>query len=133
MKFKSLTKEQKVVLDRIQDSIPSYLTDSVSKTEKVAPAMREMLEKGLNDTEFSEESRKKFQMILDSGYLDQERTVEQPEIAAEIEAYVELEIAKAILRKELPRHRRGKLSYEKLYKQYNDIKQYNDKKFKRSS
>jgi hypothetical protein len=129
--MKTLNPKIKAVLDRIQASVPKYLTDKVVIKEKLAPEVVEVLKKGVVDEEFAPEVRKKWQMVLDSGYLEKEIDKEDPYIAQEIEAYIELEMAKAVVRKEIPKLKKME-KYEVLFRKYNDIKKYNDKKYQRN-
>ena len=129
--MKTIKPEHKSVLDRIQESVPKYLTESVVVKEKVDPKFIEVLRKGVKDEEFSKETRAKWKLILASGFLDKEIEKEDPFIAEEINAYIELEMAKAVIRKELPKPKKME-KYDVLFTRYNKIKQYNDKKYKRN-
>jgi hypothetical protein len=101
--MKPINQKHLAVLKRIQASVPKELTDKLMKTEKMAPAVREVFERGLDDPEVPEEQKTKMRLILDSGVLD--KTVERadPEIEARIDAYIEGEMKKAIARGELPK------------------------------
>jgi hypothetical protein len=74
--MKTLKPEHKSVLDRIQESVPKYLTESVVVKEKVDPKFIEVLKKGVKDEEFRPETRAKWQLILDSGFLEKEIDLE---------------------------------------------------------
>lgn len=130
--MKTISPEVKQVLDRIQASIPEYLTKKVVVRKPVSPEIKWLLEQGVKDEEFSQETREKWQLVLDSGFLDQEIDQEDPDIAEEINAYIELELAKAVFKKEIPKMKGKKVNFESAFRKYNKIKQKNDKKFGRS-
>lgn len=131
--MKTIPQDELLVIKRIQESIPKYLTDNVIEKVQANVQFIEMLKKGVEDKEFSAETRAKWQLILDSGVLDKEMEVENPYISAEINAFVEYEMAKAIVRKELPKTKQKRDSFETLFRRYNKIKKENDKRFNRKS
>lgn len=131
--MKTIPQHELLVIKRIQESIPKYLTENVIEKVQANEQFIEMLKKGVEDTEFSEESRAKWKMILDSKVLEKEMEVENPYISAEINAFVEYEIAKAIVRKELPKTKQKRDSFETLFRRYKKIKKENDKRFNRKN
>jgi hypothetical protein len=110
------------VLRRIQDSIPKELTERVTKKAPLAPTIKEVIERGLADPKVSPEIKHKLQVVKDSGYLDKEIEVEDPEITKQIDEFVEKEIEKAVLRGELPKGKKGRNLAKKL-KRLNEAKQ----------
>lgn len=131
--MKTIPQDELLVIKRIQESIPKYLTDNVTEKVQANTQFIEMLKLGVQDPEFSEETRAKWQMILDSKVLEKEMEVENPYISAEINAFVELEMVKAIVRKELPKTKQKRENYETLFRRYNKLKKDNDKRFNRKS
>lgn len=128
MKLPKLTEEQTKVLNDIQASIPKEWTDNIIKVEKVAPVTKEILERAIKDPEVSEEDKKEYQIVLDSGYLDMKMENQQTEVLELIDAYVEKEILKAVAAKKLPKPKR-KHNFKEAYKVYqNKLEQYEQKK-----
>jgi hypothetical protein len=114
MKIKPIKAEYMKVLQRIQDSVPPELLAQITKRERIAQPVEEIIEKALVDPEVSDEVKTKFTMIRDSGYLDKEIEVENKEVAMKIDAYVEEEIKKAIARGELPKGKKHRNMGKKL-------------------
>jgi hypothetical protein len=118
--FDKLSPEHKQVLLDIQKSVPIEWTRSVSKREKIAPVSKEIMERAILDPEVSDETKKEFQMVLDSGYFDQEIDVEVENVANLIDSYIEKEILKAVLSKKLPKMKK-KRSFEASLKRFNKL------------
>jgi hypothetical protein len=103
MKIKPIKAEYIKVLQRIQDSIPTELLAQVTKRERIAQPVEEIIERALIDPEVSQETKERFQMVKDSGYLDREIDVENREVTRKIDQFIESEIEKAVKRGELPK------------------------------
>lgn len=107
MELNQLTPEQLKVIARIQNSIPKMWLDNITHKEKPGGVALEIIEKALVDPEVSEEVKQKCRLMKDSGYLDKEIDVENPQYTKLIDEYVEREIKKAVKRGELPKKAKG--------------------------
>lgn len=103
------------ILQGIQDSIPKELLDGLMKKVLAYPALKEIATRGKDDPNVSEEDRNKFRIMLDSGYLDKEIEVIDPEVEKKINDFVEAEITKAKKLGRLPK-RAPKLKLNKKAK-----------------
>ena len=93
---RKLNDEHIIILERIGDNIPQELKDNLIKQEVAYPALKEIIERALKDSEVSVEQKKKFQMIKDSGKLDEMADVSDPVIEKKIDEYWNIEINKQI-------------------------------------
>lgn len=106
------TKEQiSKVLRRIQASIPKALMDKVVYKEPVTPTIKKVAELALNEN-IPEWKKDKLRTLLASGDLDKTVEAENPQVAQQIDNYVQREIKKAIKNKELPTKKQLKKIYE---------------------
>lgn len=106
MKIEPLKPEYSKVLKRIQDSVPQELTSKLMKKETVAPTIRLAYEMMLKDPNASEETKRKAQILLDSGYLDKVVDVVDTEVEKAINQFIEDEIEAAMKRGELPKKKK---------------------------
>jgi uncharacterized protein YdaU (DUF1376 family) len=114
MKVKPIKAEYMKVLKRIQDSVPQEWLNQVTKKEIIGEPIKEIIAKAMVDPEVSQETKDRFQMISDSGYLDKEKEVENKEITRQIDEYIDNEIKKAIARGELPKGKKHRNMGKKL-------------------
>jgi len=90
------------VLKRIQDSIPVSWLENLIEKKPVAPGMKEACERAVKDMAQSEETRRKAQVLLDSGYLDKTMEVVNKYYENLINNFIDKEIGLAVKRGELP-------------------------------
>lgn len=90
------------VIKQIQDGIPKELLMNLTKTELQSPTIKKLFEKALTDPSTTERQRRNIQAMLDSGKLDREVEVLDHEVEKQIDAYYEVEIAKAVKLGRLP-------------------------------
>jgi hypothetical protein len=121
-KFEQLSEAHRQTLIDIQKSIPTEWTQSVTVRESIAPASEEIMRLALDDPEVDEETKQQFRFVIDSGFFDQKIDVEQEIVAELIDAYVDKEVAKAIIAKKLPKTKK-KVSFEAIYKRYTNALQ----------
>ena len=126
MKLETLNPEHKLVLMNIQKSVPLEWLSKVTKREHVAPTIKEVMEKALVDPDVSEETKAECRMVLGSALMNQQIDVEQLDVAELVDAYVELEMIKAVILKRLPPMKK-KRSYEVALKRFNKLKAKYDK------
>jgi len=82
----------------------------------------------LEDPEVDEKTKKEFRLALDSGFFDKKLEKEDSLVTELIEAYIEKEILKAIIKKALPPLKK-KQDFTKVYKRFNDLKtKYDNRK-----
>jgi NH3-dependent NAD+ synthetase len=98
-----MKKKHLQVIERIQNSIPKELKDSLMKEERYAPVTLEIIDKALADKRGTPEFLEKLQALKDSGELDRTMQVVDVEVEKKIDAYMESELKKAIKRGELPK------------------------------
>lgn len=126
-KFEELPEEYQQVLINIQKSIPKEWVERVTVREDIAPVSKEIMERALQDPEVDEETKKEFQLVIDSGFFDKKIDVEQQEVSELIDAYVEKEVLKAVMSKKLPKMKK-KLRFDEVYRNYQDkLKVYESK------
>lgn len=129
-KFDQLSPEHKQVLIDIQKSVPKEWTDAVVKRVDIAPISKEIMERAVKDPDVSDEDKKQYQAVLDSGFFNKKIDEEQFEVAQLIDAYIEKEMLKAVIAGKLPKMKR-KRSFEASFKRFNKLKeQYESKKNK---
>lgn len=93
------------VIKDIQDRIPKHLLAGLMKKEKQAPAIRKVYEEGLKkpDSEVSPKMKRRIRAVLDSGMLDVEVEVLDVEVEKQIDAFMKVEIDKAVQLGRLPK------------------------------
>ena len=97
------TKEQIAEeLKRIQATIPACYLKNVLKNRKLSPTVKKVVSEAVKDESISEEKRKEYQLLLDSGELDREEVVENKSVVKKINAWVDKKIADAIEDGRLP-------------------------------
>ena len=126
-KFDELKPEHKEVLLNIQKSVPVEWTLKVTKRVPIAPVTKEIMERAVKDPDVSDEDKKQYQAVLDSGFFDKEIDEEQTDVAQLIDAYVEKEILKAVAIGKLPKLKR-KRSFDMAVKRFNKLKTLYDNK-----
>lgn len=117
MKIKKFTPEVLKELQRIQMSIPKELTDKLIIRVKPAKEILEVYAKALLDPEVKEETKRKIQLILDSGMLDKEEDKADPAIEARINLFIEEEIEKSVKRGVLPKGKKFRNLKDKIKKE----------------
>lgn len=120
--------EHKQVLLNIQRSIPIEWLSKVTIREDIAPATKEIMERALLDDEVDEETKKEFNLVLKSGFLNLKVDSQQDDIAQLIDAYTEKEMLKAIAQGKLPKLKK-KRSFDEAYKRFTKLKQQYDEKY----
>ena len=85
------------------------------------------MERAVKDPDVSDEDKKQYQAVLDSGFFDKEIDEEQTDVAQLIDAYVEKEILKAVAIGKLPKLKR-KRSFDMAVKRFNKLKTLYDNK-----
>jgi hypothetical protein len=110
------TKEQITEeLQKIQQSIPACYLKNVLKNKKLSPTVKKVVSEAVKDESISEEKRREYQLLLDSGDLDKVEVVENKSVVKKINAWVDKKIAEAIKEGRLP-------SKEELTKLYENKK-----------
>lgn len=91
-------------LTRISRNVPEELIKNLMSKEKIAPTIKEIIGKALGpDIEITEEQRARYQNLIDSGVLDREVEVLNPDTESAISAYYDAEIALAVKLGRLPK------------------------------
>lgn len=105
MSSRKLQKQIWRELKRISENIPSELLENLMKKEKLTPDLKTLVQKatGLPESEITPEQRERFQVLLDSGYLDREVDVLNFDTEELISQYFEAEIALAVKAGRLPK------------------------------
>jgi hypothetical protein len=127
-KFEQLSKEHQKILIDIQKSIPKEWTDRVVERQDIAPVSKEIMERAIQDPEVDEETKKEFQLVLDSGFFDNKVDVEQEIVSDLINAYVEKEVIKAVIAKKLPKLKK-KIKFDDVYKNYQNKLEIYERKY----
>jgi len=127
-KFEQLSKEPQKILIDIQKSIPKEWTDRVVERQDIAPVSKEIMERAIQDPEVDEETKKEFQLVLDSGFFDNKVDVEQEIVSDLINAYVEKEVIKAVIAKKLPKLKK-KIKFDDVYKNYQNKLEIYERKY----
>lgn len=89
-------------LDRISRSIPDDLMDNLIVEREKAPAIKETIEKALEDPDFPDEKKPRYRSLLESGRLDGTIEVQDEDVVEKIDEYLEEEIQKSIDAGRLP-------------------------------
>lgn len=109
-----MNKRTRKIIQDINDSVPKELRKRLFKREYVAPDLRvrvRELVKEMRDeaARLAGDEQKKvlkeaerLQNMIDAGFYDEMRTVVDPEVAKQMEAYVDAELDKAIAEKRIP-------------------------------
>lgn len=126
MKLDTLNPEHKQILLNIQKSVPSEWLSKVTKREHIAPTVKEVMEKAIDDPDVSEETKEECRMVLNSALMQQQVDSEVSEVAELIDAYIEKEIIKAVILKKLPPLKKKK-SFEVANKRFNKLKEKYDR------
>lgn len=113
-KIEILKPEYSKVLKRIQDSIPTEWLAKLVRREPVAPTMITAFKMVLQDPKASEDSKKKAQILLDSGYLDKEVDVVDKKWEEHINKFIDSEIEAAMKRGELPKKKKYRNAGKKI-------------------
>lgn len=103
MKIQPLDPKYSKVLKRIQENIPKELIKNITHEEDLAPTVIIVAKKALEDPEVDEAIKAKLRIVLDTKILEKKIDVENPEVTQKINDYIEDEIAKAVIRGELPK------------------------------
>lgn len=92
-------------LARISRNVPVELIRKLTKKEKLAPTIEEVIKKAMSDPtiEITPEQRQRYQNMIDAGVLDREVEVLDPEGEAAISAWYDAEIALAVKLGRLPK------------------------------
>lgn len=90
-------------LRRISENIPVELLSKLMKKELLAPTVKKVFEKALEDDTITQEQRDRFRTLLASGTLDREVEVVDMSVEKLIDAYYEAEIALAVKLGRLPK------------------------------
>lgn len=125
--FNEMNPKHREVLINIQKSVPVEWTMAVTKRVPIAPVAKEIMERAVKDPDVSDEDKKQYQAVLDSGFFDKEIDEEQTDVAQLIDAYVEKEILKAVAIGKLPKLKR-KRSFDMAVKRFNKLKTLYDNK-----
>lgn len=136
-----MNKRTRKIIQDINDSVPKELRDRLFKREFVAPDLRirvretvaelrkeaEQLEDEERDKALKEAGR--LQNMIDAGFYDATQIVVDPEVAKEVDAYVERELDKAIAEGRIPhpKNDRDYQSYIRKLKQHGKRKQRSEK------
>ncbi|MDQ0316404.1 hypothetical protein [Amorphus orientalis] len=136
-----MNKRTRKIIQDINDSVPKELRDRLFKREYVAPDLRirvretvaelrkeaEQLEGEERDKALKEAGR--LQNMIDAGFYDATQIVVDPEVAKEVDAYVERELDKAIAEGRIPhpKNDRDYQSYIRKLKQHGKRKQRSEK------
>lgn len=91
------------VIREIQDRIPREWLDKLTKKELANPAAKQVVETALKDPDLPPKKRRRFQAILDAGYLDKMVEVIDPEYEKKIDEFISTEIALAVKLGRLPK------------------------------
>lgn len=103
MASRKLEKQMWRELKHITDSVPEELFRTLMKKEMIAPTSKKLFGMALDDPKITPEQRERFQLILDSGVLDQEIDVVDFDVEKAISDYLDAEIALAVKAGRLPR------------------------------
>lgn len=91
------------VIREIQDRIPKEWLDKLTKKELANPAAKKVIETALADPDLDPKKRRRFQALMDAGYLDQMVEVIDPEYEKKIDEFMTTEIAQAVKLGRLPK------------------------------
>lgn len=101
-------------LKKIQATIPACYLKNVIKNKPLTPTIKKVLKEAVKDESINEEKRKEYQLLLDSGDLDQQEVVENKSVVKKINAWVDKKIAEAIKEGRLPdKEELNKILYDK--------------------
>lgn len=92
-------------LKRIQEGIPEELLVGLMKKEKISPTIKQLVEKALKlpEDQTTPEQRQRFQVLIDSGFLDREIEVLDHDKEKLLDQYFEAEIALSVKAGRLPK------------------------------
>jgi hypothetical protein len=92
-------------LKRISRNVPEELLKNLLKKEKVAPTITEVIKKAMTDPtiEITAEQRQRYQNMIDSGVLDREIEVTDPDVEKAISDWYDAEIALLVKQGRLPK------------------------------
>lgn len=113
------------VLKRIQDSIPVSWLENLVEKKPAAPGMKEACERAQKDPDVNEETKRKAQILLDSGVLDKTIEVVNKYFEKLINDFIDKEIAAAVRRGELPhgkKHRNFDKKLKRIIKAKHDLR-----------
>ena len=99
-------------LKKIQESVPRSYYKNLFIKRKISPDVEKAFQLAVKDTSISEEKRRQFQVLLDSGELSREEEVENEIAANKINKWVDKKIAESIKAGRLPDKEELKKLYE---------------------
>lgn len=133
-----MNKRTRLEIQRINDSVPKELRDRLFKRVYVAPDLRltvreavkamreeaEEMEEGVQRRKLMKEAER-LQNMIDAGYYDTTELRVDPEVAKEMDAWVEKELDKAIAEGRIPhpKHDRQYQSFIRKLKQHEKRRQ----------
>lgn len=113
-----MNKRQLRVIREIQDRIPKDLLENLTKKELANPAAKKVIETALADPDLPPKKRRRYQALLDAGYLDQMVEVIDPVIEKQIDEFITKEIDLAVKLGRLPKEAPQLEALSKKGKQY---------------
>lgn len=106
------------VIKEIQDRIPQDLLKRLTKFELANPTMKKLVETALADPDLDPKKRRRYQALMDAGYLDKKIEVIDPEVEKQIDEFITKEIDLAVKLGRLPKEAPQMESLSKKGKQY---------------
>lgn len=105
-------------LKRIQENIPKELLSGLTTTQDAYPTLKNVIGLMMKDGTVSEETKKKYQAIMDSGILNATEEVVDTDIEKKISDYIDAEIKKAIKLGRIPKPKKEDsiINYKKKIK-----------------
>ena len=116
-KIKRLTPEVQAELSRIQSSIPKELTDKLVYRGNPSQEMLDVLYKIVADPEASTQQKYKAQLMIDAETFLKEEDMVDKKIEAQINQYIDEEIAKSVKRGTLPKGKKFRNLKDKIKKE----------------
>jgi len=106
------------IIREIQERIPKDLLNNLTKKELANPAAKKVIETALADPELPQKKRRRYQALMDAGYLDQMVEVIDPEVEKKIDEFMTKEIDLAVKLGRLPKEAPQLETLTKKGKQY---------------
>lgn len=95
--MKKMKKSDTSELQRIQETIPEDIKKRLMRSVKITPIISKLAREAVEMKDDSDPNKERIQTLIDAGVFDKKEDVENKTAIAELNKYLETEIAKSVL------------------------------------